>query len=359
MSDIWSQAETESQPGYVRIAQLGLSGTGKTFSSVMLALEIRERFGLTGPVAALDTENGFDFLRPIVRQVTGQPLLVVKSRNLDTWNEAIDRAADRGNMVLIGDSVTHVWKQLCDGYLRQLQETGRAKGWRKIPQALQFKDWNPIKQHWAEFTDRFMNAPVHQIMNGRAGWLWDMESDGQNGKELVKKDVKMRAEGEFEFESGLSLLYERHRATLDAAAEHTVTVRKDRTDRIMGQVFRFTPKKTPPRAIAQFVAPHLDALCPAAFSPVDTASVHDFQIDRMGNESRQREEQDRAIALEKLEAALLRKYPGQTAAAKGARAEALKNATGTSSWTEVEKRFAISLINNATAAIEDGDELEL
>lgn len=358
--DCWDTAETDGNPGYARIAQLGLSGTGKTFSAVMLAFEIREKFGLTGPIGALDTENGFDFLRPIVKDVTGQPLLVIRTRNIDTWCTAIDRAAVRGDMVLIGDSVSHLWKQLCDGYLAQLQKKARDRKWNSIPTELQFKDWNPIKQTWGLFVDRFMNAQVHQIMSGRAGWLWAMETNDRNKKELVKKDVKMRAEGEFEHEAGLSLLYERVRGNLETVAEHVVTVRKDRTDRIMGQSFRFTPKKTNPRAICEFVRPHLDALKPSDFRPVDINTTHNFGLDDMGNSSRRRDDDDRKIAVEKLKAALVKKHPGQTAKARQARSDELLVCVGTTSWTEVETRIPLTAITGAVATLEaDGDELPM
>jgi hypothetical protein len=351
--DIWDQAATAGNPGYARIAQFGLSGTGKTFTSIMIALGIRERFQLDGPIGALDTENGYDYLRPIVHEVTGQPLLVVKTRNLNTWCEAIDRAEARGNMVLVADSATHIWKRLCDGYLEQLQQLARQKNWRSIPTKLEFKDWNPIKQQWAQFADRFMNAKVHMIVSGRAGWQWDMQEDDRGKKELVKLDAKMKAEGEFEFEGALSLHFERHRTAPDQPAYHTVTVRKDRSDKIMGQVFKFVPRKTPPRAICEFLRPHLETLRPTAYQPTDTADGHDFELDTLGNDSRKRAEGDRAIVLEKIHAELHRLNPSQSAADKAERARLQDVHFATVSKTELAERVPLRDLRDGLAALRD------
>jgi hypothetical protein len=103
-------------------------------------------------------------------------------------------------------SVTHTWRELCEAYLKQVNERrarhAREKHWTFKPQrSLEFQDWGTVKGLWNDnWTQFYLNAPLHLIICGRAGYEYDFEETDNGKKELVKTGVKMRTEAEFGFE---------------------------------------------------------------------------------------------------------------------------------------------------------------
>ncbi len=213
-----------------KVGFLGFGGSGKTTTAAFLAAGLAQLPGAKKVVAMFDTENGSDFLIPIF-EGAGIQFLRVKSRSfkdLIQFGKEVQGVAD----VALVDSVTHVWRDLVQGYQRRLKRV-----------RLSFRDWGPIKDEWAAFTDWYVDCPVHAIVCGRAGYEFDeVEDDDGNGKTLQKTGIKMKAEGEMGFEP--SLLVEMQRVskgaiTKDAATHgwvHQAIVLKDRAMRMDGVV---------------------------------------------------------------------------------------------------------------------------
>jgi hypothetical protein len=172
--------------GYLKAGFLGFQKSGKTFTAMLLAIGTRKFFGLTGPIAMFDTEGGSEYIARVVQRETGTDLVGVRSRAFDTLCTMAEECVSAGVSVLIVDSVTHVWRELCDAYLKQLNERLVAK---KLPrrQRLEFQDWAHVKGVWSRWADFYLNAPLHIIICGRAGYEYDMELNEETGrKELVK-----------------------------------------------------------------------------------------------------------------------------------------------------------------------------
>ena len=317
--------------GYLKAGFLGFQKSGKTFTAMLLAIGTRKFFGLTGPIAMFDTEGGSEYIARVVQRETGTDLVGVKSRAFDTLCTMAEECVAAEVSVLIVDSVTHVWRELCDAYLKQLNERLVAK---KLPrrQRLEFQDWAHVKGVWSRWADFYLNAPLHIIICGRAGYEYDMELNEETGrKELVKTGIRMKTEGEFGFEP--SLLVEMEREQLP---DGKGGFRLQRRGTVLGDRFGVIDGATTLDPTFHFFTPHLALLKPGAHAPIDTAVQSDVGVDDEGDDGWSRERKTRTILCEEIQGELVNAYPGQAAADKKAKADLIHMAFGTRSWTAVE-----------------------
>src|SRR6266851_4195330 len=179
----------EPQTAYLKMGNYGGAGSGKTWTSSLVAIGLAKKIGDGKPVAFFDTETGSDYVLPLFR-AAGVELLVVKSRAFADLLEFVPEA-ERLCSVAIVDSITHVWDELKDAYERKL---GRKTG-------LEIWDWAPIKREWRQFTDAYLNCRLHMIICGRAGNVYEQQWNEEKGKrEVIAVDTKMRAETEMSYE---------------------------------------------------------------------------------------------------------------------------------------------------------------
>lgn len=332
--------------GYLKGGFFGFPKSGKTWTSALLAIGIRRQFGIKGPIAMFDTEGGGEYIAPMVKRETGLDLVGHRSRSLDDL-VSMAKEAETDGLVLIADSMTHVWRETCDSYLKQVNKA-RESAKRSQQRRLEFQDWGPIKAKWATWTDVYLNGRMHVIICGRAGYEYDFEDrDDGTGKDLIKTGIKMKTESEFGFEPSLLVEMERVQRMdgkdLGKGFVHRATIIGDRFNVIDGQ--------SCDDPAYEFFKPHADCLTPGAHAPIDTETNSDFGIGDDGNNF-DRERKLRVILCEKIQAAMTEKWPGQTAADKKAKVSALKEAFGTTSWTEVETRVGISTLKEGLARIE-------
>lgn len=323
-----------SGAGFAKVGFLGFQGSGKTFTAVDLAIGIIKLFGLTGPIAMFDTESGSAYVRDKVERGTGRKLLVAKSRSLaDLMTFA--REVEALNGVAIVDSITHVWRELCESYLRERQAAQRARGAKRVSAKLEFSDWGTIKSRWQAWPDWFLNSACHAIVCGRAGYEYDMDKDEDGNKELVKTGIKMKVEGEFGFEPSLLVEMQREYVTdrrgQVADSRETINraiVLKDRFSLIDG--------KTCEDPTFEFFRPHVEALQPGAHAPVDTTSRTTFGLSDQGDDWG-REKNTREVLAEEILASLLRVWPSQGAEDKRGRMDAFARYWGTESWKKISE----------------------
>lgn len=341
--------------GVLKGGFLGFQGGGKTMTAILLAIYTRKLFNLKGPIALVDTENATAYVAPIVEELTGLKLVGKRTRSFEDLVALSKECQAAGVSVMVGDSMTHFWRSLCDSYLAGMNQSREAfyktKGWKFKPKAsLEFQDWGPVKKRWSEWTDQYLNSPMHIIICGRAGYEYDFSTDEESGKkELIKTGIKMKTEGEFGFEP--SLLVE---MTVDQIPDsknpgkfqqvRTATVLKDRFATIDGAVFTFQGNKKkdggPDRAadlaaVGKAFHPHLALLNPGAHSTVAT-EVKPMEVDEVGGDDFARERKTRTILCEEAQGLIVSLYPGQTAAEKKAKVEIIEACFGTRSWTAVE-----------------------
>ncbi len=225
--------EEEATNAFLKMGMMGFQGSGKTYTAAQVAIGIvkmQQAAGLNGtkPIAFIDTEKGSDWIRPIVMKA-GLRFATSKTRAFADLLQAVPDA-EKNASVLIVDSVTHFWTELCESYCAQ-----RAREMRRETYRLQFQDWGTLKKKWREFTDLFVNSSLHMIICGRAGYEYDFFEDEAGKKQLEKTGIKFKAEGEMGYEPDLLVLMERRMNMETKADIHMAHVIKDRSTLLDGK----------------------------------------------------------------------------------------------------------------------------
>ncbi|CAB4151402.1 Fer4_NifH domain containing protein [uncultured Caudovirales phage] len=320
-----------NQTAYLKAGILGFQGSGKTFTATRLASGLAHQTKKKRPkVAFFDTEKGSDFFVKYFESENIQ-FDVAKSRTFIDLIAFMREVEDGGYDVVIIDSISHVWNDLRNSYEKRLR---RSNG-------LLFQDWGKVKGEWQQFTDLFINGKTHTIVLGRAGYEYDMSEDESGKKELLKTGTKMKAEGEFGYESDLLLEMERVKNQNKKGWSNRCYVLKDRTDTMNGKVIDM-PKYSDFKSVV---------------ATLNIGGEH-FGIDgtkdsqaMFGNPdySYAERRKQRDIALDELQEILIElDLQGTSGAVIKKRTELLKDIYGTSSKTAIEDMTAEQIRNGIT-----------
>lgn len=332
-----------NEQAFLKAGILGFPGSGKSFTASMLAQAISKLVGESKPVAFFDTEAGSDFLIPKF-QAAEVELVRVKSKAFSDLL-AVGKEAEGTCSVLIVDSITHVWNEVCEAFLNRVNEFRKKK---RLPalKKLEFQHWAEVKRAWAEWTTFYLNSRLHIIVCGRAGYEYEfIANDETDKKELQKVGTKMRVEGEFGFEP--SLLIEMERASRGAAPGagwiHRAHILKDRTDSINGRAFSFEQVGDKAKPSEQWRSVY------AAFQPVlaqlniggdhvsvDASRTSAGLFTEEGETDQTRRAKRVTIALEEIQGTLVAIWPGQDAASKRMKQLVIETLFKTRSWAKVE-----------------------
>lgn len=328
----------ENEQGYLKAGFLGYQKSGKSYTAVLLAIGVRKFFGLQGPIAFFDTESGSGYVASMVREATGTDLLGVRARSFAELMQFTKDCMEAKVSVAIVDSVTHPWRELTDSYLVQVNAKRAERNLYPL-QKLEFQHWAAIKAIWQPWSDFYLNSPLHLIVCGRAGAIWEMEKNEEtNRRELVQAGTKMKVEGEFGFEPSLLIEMEREQQPDGKGGFkmlHTATVLGDRFNVIDG--------KTMVNPTFEFFKPHVEKLKPGAHAPVNVESRTQTGADLEGFGDWDREKRKRTILCEEIQGAIVAKYPGQSAEDKKAKADLMGRIFNTRSWTRIESMDSQSL----------------
>lgn len=317
-----------NQTAYLKAGLLGFAGSGKTFTAASLALGLSKDLGDKKPVAFFDTETGSDFMISRFKDA-GVELLVAKTRSFRDLLAFMPEAEQSCSVAII-DSISHVWTELLEAYVKKLR---RSNG-------LLFQDWGPIKQEWRGFTDLYLNSKMHVVLCGRAGYEYDFETNEAGKKELVKTGTKMKAETEMGYEPSLLLEMERvpseegFKPGTRSGWTHRCYVLKDRTTRMNGQAID-NPEYESFRPVISFLnigGEHMG---------VDTSRNSEGLFESPDSLSERKRQV--VIVLDEIIAAFVEGgISGQSEVAKKAKVRLMREAFGTPSWAAVE---AMSLEN--------------
>lgn len=326
-----------NEQGYLKAGFLGYQKSGKSYTATKLAIGVRQYFKLQGPIAFYDTEAGSGYLAEMVRKETSLDLLGVRARSFAGLMQFADDCIKERVSVAIVDSITHPWRELCDSYLAQLNEKRTAKGWQKLAK-LEFQHWGEIKALWEPWTTFFLNSPLHMIICGRAGAIWEFEQNVETGrKELIKAGTKMKTETEFGFEPSLLVEMER-----DQVPDGQGGFKLTHIATVIGDRFGVLDGKTETNPSFEFFMPHIAMLRAGAHAPVNTTGKTATGADIEGGDF-DKERKQRTIYCEEIQGAIVSKYPGQSAEEKKVKAELLQAVFGTRSWTRVESMNSADL----------------
>lgn len=355
--------KAEITTAYFKCGILGFQGSGKTFTAIELGYGLC-RAVKNNKLAFFDTEKASDFfVKPLAAKKI--EFLSVKSRAFSDLMITIDECVKGGVCVLVVDSLTHVWREICDAYAKKL---GRKR--------LQFQDWMIIKGEWRDFTDALINSPIHMIICGRAGYEYDYDIDDQGNKDLIKTGTKMKAEAETGFEPDLVIEMESVTANMEELAKiegrkartsfkpkvgskliHRAHILKDRADVLDGHIFD--------NPTFDNFQPHFKTLnIGGKHLGVDTSRTSQERFSPEGKTERQIYGEKKGIALEEIKGAMVQMWPGQSAPEKKAKADFIDTIFGTKAWAKVEKcsleelEAVVVKLNNFAEKYEEREDIK-
>ncbi len=312
---------------YLKAGFLGLAGSGKTYTAMMLAVKMAKLTKIK-EIYFLDTEGGSDYLIHRVKKADCE-LLVAKTRAFTDLLETVNNSDIK---ILVIDSITHYWQELQETYLKEKQEAAnnRSAKWGKkaYKQELQFQDWAYLKSQWAKFTTGYLNSSIHIVMCGRLGYEWSFQENEKGKKELIKDDIKMKAEGETGYEPSLLVHMERiSSAEHPEKAERMATVLKDRFGVLDGH------KCVNPKP--DFFMPHIKLLSKStdehkAFD--DTRKSTELVEKEVSGYHENTSKKLQSMILDQIKADLEAVHAGSSTAAKEIRGKILIQIFGTASY---------------------------
>jgi hypothetical protein len=185
------------------ISLSGVSGSGKTYSGLLMAAGIA---GEKGVVGFLDTENGRGEMyadSPGIRKALPNGYVYARIDppfGPDKYIEAIKDAEQAGISVLCIDSASHEWEGI--GGCQEIAEKNRLRG---------MPNWSMAKMAHKRFMNCLLSTPMHIIVCLRAREkvkLVDVEKNGKKTTEVVPIGIQPIAEKSFVFEMLVSLRIE-------------------------------------------------------------------------------------------------------------------------------------------------------
>ena len=309
---------SKPEMAFLKLGLYGEAGSGKTFTATKIAIGLAQHIKSKKAVGFADTETGSDFVQPAFK-AAGFNLVVAKTRAFADLLTIVNEAEKECDVLII-DSITHFWNELIDAYLKKNEK-----------KRLTLRDWQPLKQTWREFTDRYVNSKLHIILCGRSADKWEEVEDPDDGsKELRKVGTKMRTEVETSYEPSLLAEMEAVQlsARIGARYVHRIHIKKDRFDEsgLTGQFFDNPGFET--------VFPHIQLLNLGGEHKAIEADRNSQDMFERGDTGEQRR-LHKEIMLEKITNEIKKMYPGQSERDKTERIALLERTFGSNSWTEI------------------------
>ncbi len=326
-----------------KVGIFGPQGSGKTTTAAMIALGLSITYHNRAPVAFMDTENGSDYLVELFA-AEGVPLLNFKSRAFTDMKAELRNAASKGCCAYLVDSYTHPWAEVQDS-LRKILGVKR----------LEFQHQDQLKTLWREWTDLMLNSPLHVIVSGRLGYVWDKEEDKngrKEGGELIKLGTKMKSESEAGYEPSLliemeglqdSALRNRKSRTKKGTITHYAYILKDRWRTLNGRTFQWPDlndyKVGDYKAVFDPFLPHFSKLVIGQKqTAVNGARTSNELFNGSGDSDYHRRVKQVQIAIEEIEGTIRKLWSGQDAQSKIMRQITIETLFHTRSWTAVTSR---------------------
>jgi AAA domain len=188
----------------LRLALIGPTGSGKTFSALRLA------FGIGGRVGVIDTENGSADLYADLGDY--DVITLEKPYTVEAYREAIAAFEDAGHEIIVIDSLSHAW-QGTGGLLERQGQIEKRLG-------NSFSAWREITPQHRALVEAMLTSSAHIIMTLRVKTEYVIETN-EKGKQAPRKIglAPIFRDG-IEYETSV---------TLDIDADHRATASKDRT----------------------------------------------------------------------------------------------------------------------------------
>ena len=199
--------QSERRQAKIKMALQGSAGSGKTYSSLLLAK------GLTGgdlsKVAIIDTENGSADLYAHLGNYN--VLSLAPPFTPENYIKAIEMCESAGMEVIILDSLSHSWDELLDFHSKLAGNS--------------FTNWSKITPRLNSLINKILQCKSHVIATMRTKQDYVLnEKDGKKVPEKVGLKSVMRDGVDYEF----TLVF-------DVDIKHFAVSSKDRTGLFMGK----------------------------------------------------------------------------------------------------------------------------
>ena len=219
----------------------GSEGSGKSYTATTLACYARHRFGLDGPVAALDTEQGMCFRAPYVREKTGKDLLLLETRDIDKVEPFLKECSSEGVSIAIIDSLTHILTTLRDRSFKARGVVDPQPG-----------DYVVADRQFKEILDKMLAARMNIIICGRESQVYGRYKNSRGKMVNGPIGTKMGA-GKAGYEVDL-LIHCQREDLKGGGVRRYVNIDKDRSDSMAGDTFDV------PYNFAERFSPYFDFL---------------------------------------------------------------------------------------------------
>ena len=194
--------QSERKRAKIKMALQGSAGSGKTYSSLLLAKGLTN--GDFSKVAIIDTENGSADLYAHLGQYN--VLSLTPPFTPEKYIEAIEVCLKVEMRVIIIDGISQCWDELIDFH-------------SKLP-GNSFANWSKITPRQKAFVDKILQADAHIIATMRTKQDYVLnQKDGKYIPEKVGLKAVQRDEVDYEF----TLVF-------DIDSKHFATASKDRTN---------------------------------------------------------------------------------------------------------------------------------
>ena len=193
----------------LRCTIYGPSGSGKTYTCLRIAT------GIGGKVALIDTErmsaskyaDAFEF-----------DTCDLTDRSIDGYCDAIEAAGKAGYNVIVIDSLSHAWRELCQSVEKLANAKYRGNTWSA---------WSEGTPQQQRLVDTLLDFPGHVLATMRSKTEWQT-TQGENGKGRPIRVGLAPEQGkgiEYEFD-----------LVLQMNPDHTAVVEKDRSGRFQDEI---------------------------------------------------------------------------------------------------------------------------
>lgn len=169
--------KAKAEQAALKIGIYGPTGSGKTFSSLLMAEGLARMCGRR--IAFVDTERGTDFYTKEVAQRKTHPEAfdfdAIYTRSLvDTLREC--RKLDpKEHCCIVIDSITHLWESAIAAYGGNKTRAGT------IP----MHAWGSIKRPYKELMNWALNSPLHVFICGKS--MNSLKTKAGNSKTSASK----------------------------------------------------------------------------------------------------------------------------------------------------------------------------
>ncbi len=212
--------KAERKKAYLKMALCGVSGSGKTYSAILLAK------GLGGRVAMIDTENGSGEMYADIADY--DVAVLAPPFSPAAYINAIKEAEREGYNVLIIDSLSHAWSGQ-GGVLEMVDKqaaTSRSNN--------SYTAWRNVTPEHNRLVDTILQCKMHVIVCMRSKTAYELQENERGKKVPVKVGLApIQRDGmEYEFTIVFDIDRERHYAIAS----------KDRTGLFEGKIEPITPE---------------------------------------------------------------------------------------------------------------------